>query len=254
MMGENPRIISTAEPFLFKGDHIGCLLIHGFTGTPKEMRWMGEYLAGRGRTVLGIRLAGHATHPSDMLRSKWEDWFASVEDGIHILRSTCDRLFVIGLSMGGVLTLLAASRFHLDGIVVMSAPHDFSNDPRFRFLPICKYFIPEIPKGPSDWHDKMNLSDHISYPKYPTRCIAEMVELQAEMRASLSKITTPMLIMQSREDNTVPHNSMEYIVSHVSSRIKEPMWIENSGHVITREPPRLQVFQAADDFINRQLI
>src|SRR6266545_2885177 len=39
-----PQIIPTAEPFLLPGNKTGCLLIHGFTGTPKEMRWMGEYL------------------------------------------------------------------------------------------------------------------------------------------------------------------------------------------------------------------
>ncbi|NTV37277.1 MAG: carboxylesterase, partial [Anaerolineaceae bacterium] len=55
--------MSTAEPFLLPGGKVGCLLIHGFTGTPKEMRWWGEDLAGRGYTVLAPRLAGHATTP-----------------------------------------------------------------------------------------------------------------------------------------------------------------------------------------------
>jgi hypothetical protein len=52
------QIISTAEPFFFPGGPIGVLLVHGFTGSPKEMRWMGEYLAQDGFTVLGIRLPG----------------------------------------------------------------------------------------------------------------------------------------------------------------------------------------------------
>jgi len=55
------QIISTAEPFFFLGDRskLACLLIHGFTGAPKEMRWMGEYLNERGHTCLGVRLTGH---------------------------------------------------------------------------------------------------------------------------------------------------------------------------------------------------
>ena len=59
------QIIPTTEPFFFQGDSSkpACLLIHGFTGTPKEMRWMGEYLFRQGYTCLGIRLAGHATRP-----------------------------------------------------------------------------------------------------------------------------------------------------------------------------------------------
>ncbi len=75
----------TAEPFFFPGKgekaRIGCLVTHGFTGAPKEMRWMGEYLNRQGYTVCGIRLAGHATRLKDMVRSRWQDWLLSVEDG-----------------------------------------------------------------------------------------------------------------------------------------------------------------------------
>ncbi|MEJ5224047.1 MAG: hypothetical protein WHV44_06280, partial [Anaerolineales bacterium] len=65
-------IIPTTEPFFFPGRNNapGVLLIHGFTGTPKEMRWMGEYLNEKhGFTCLGVRLTGHATRPEDMIRS-----------------------------------------------------------------------------------------------------------------------------------------------------------------------------------------
>ena len=65
------QIIPTAEPFFLPGQpgKPGCLLIHGFTGAPKEMRWMGEYLSREaGFPCLGVRLAGHATQPADMIR------------------------------------------------------------------------------------------------------------------------------------------------------------------------------------------
>jgi carboxylesterase len=66
-----PQIIPTAEPFFFPGNgqntRIGCLVTHGFTGAPKEMRWLGESLNRQGYTVCGIRLTGHATRPEDMI-------------------------------------------------------------------------------------------------------------------------------------------------------------------------------------------
>src|ERR671918_2213655 len=106
------QIISTAEPFFFLGDSSkpACLLIHGFTGTPKEMRWMGEYLNQQDYTCLGVRLAGHATHSEDMIRSRWTDWVASVEDGYHVLCGLTDDIFLIGLSMGGALSLLMSTQ------------------------------------------------------------------------------------------------------------------------------------------------
>ena len=65
---------------------------------------MGEYLNRQGYTCLGIRLAGHATDPEDMVRSNWTDWTASVEDGFYLLSGSVDRIFLAGLSMGGVLS------------------------------------------------------------------------------------------------------------------------------------------------------
>src|SRR5512134_2216381 len=118
------QIIPTAEPFFFLGDSSkpACLLIHGFTGAPKEMRWMGDYLHQRGYTCLGVRLAGHATDPEDMVRARWTDWTASVEDGYQLLRGVTENIVLAGLSMGGVLALLMSTRLNVRGVVTMSAP------------------------------------------------------------------------------------------------------------------------------------
>ena len=119
----NTQTIPTTEPFLLPGSRTGILLIHGFTGTPKEMRWMGEYLNRElGATCLGVRLAGHATRPKDMVRSRWTDWTASVEDGYNLLRGSTDAIFLVGLTMGGVLSLYMSTRLKVKGIVTMSAP------------------------------------------------------------------------------------------------------------------------------------
>src|SRR5689334_2690073 len=96
------QIIPTAEPFFFPGSDVGCLLVHGFTGAPKEMRKMGEYLHAQGFSVLGVRLAGHATRPEDMIRNNYADWLASVEDGFDLLSGAAQHIYLMGLSMGGV--------------------------------------------------------------------------------------------------------------------------------------------------------
>src|SRR5687767_6204254 len=124
------NIIPTAEPFFLLGDPLkpACLLIHGFTGAPKEMRSMGEYLHQQGFTCLGVRLAGHATHPEDMIRSRYTDWMASVEDGYHLLRGVTDKVFLVGLSMGGVLSLVLSTRLHVMGVIAMSTPSRLPTD------------------------------------------------------------------------------------------------------------------------------
>ncbi len=248
-----PTIIPTAEPFFFPGNRTGCLLIHGFTGTPKEMRWLGEHLAGQGYTVLGVRLAGHATRPKDMLHVRWPDWVASVEDGWNLLSGCTDRVVIMGLSMGGILSLLLAAHFPVAGVVAMSTPHHLPTDPRLPYIKLLSRIQPSVPKGESDWRDPEVIPWHVDYPDYPTRSLAELRDLAAEMRLSLSKVTAPTLLVYSKGDGTVlpEDRHMEQIYDSLGSPIKETLWVENSGHVVTEDADRDRVFQAIDGFLSR---
>lgn len=254
-----PQIIPTAEPFFFPGKganaNIGCLVTHGFTGTPKEMRWLGEYLNHQGYTVCGIRLNGHATKPEDMIRSRWQDWLLSVEDGYNLLRSCTDQIFLLGLSMGGVLSLTAASRLPVRGLVAMSTPYALPDDPRLRYIKLISRFIPYLPKGKeepgSDWFDHEAWKQHVAYPKNPVRAGAEVNELLGVMRESLPQVKVPALLIHSRNDNYVIRDSMEKIHAALGSADKHMLWVEGGGHVITEEPTRETVFKASADFIKR---
>ena len=44
-----------AEPWSADGDHVGVLVLHGFTGSPASMRPWAEDLAGRGLDRAGAR-------------------------------------------------------------------------------------------------------------------------------------------------------------------------------------------------------
>jgi carboxylesterase len=257
--GPMPQIIPTAEPFFFPGTgenaRIGCLVTHGFTGAPKEMRWLGEYLNLQGYTVCGIRLNGHATKPEDMIRSRWQDWLASEEDGYHLLHSCTDRVFLLGLSMGGILSLTVAARLPVNGVVAMSTPYTLPDDPRIRFTKLISLFMPFMSKGKenpgSDWFDQAAWQQHVSYPENPVRAIAELSSLMAVMRGSLPEVKVPVLLIHSRDDDYVVRDSMERIHAALGSTDKSMLWVEGGGHVITEEPTREVVFKAAGDFIMR---
>ena len=244
-------ILPTAEPFFLPGDETGCLLVHGFTGTPKEMRWLGEYLNAAGRTVLGVRLAGHATSMDHMARMRWPDWLASVEDGICLLSGVTRRIFVLGLSMGGVLSLLAAARYPVDGVVAMSTPYEMQPDWRLRFVRPISAVMPHVSKGAPDWRNPDAARDHVDYPYCPTRSVGELNSLLAEMRAALPSVRVPVLLVHSRQDAGVPPANMDNIYAHLGSSDKTKLWVENSGHVIIREPEREKIFKAALQFITR---
>lgn len=243
-------IIPTAEPFLFPGGPVGVLLIHGFTGSPKEMKWMGEYLNQKGHTVLGIRLPGHATKPADMLRVVYQDWIDTVEDGYTLLSGCCRDVFAAGLSMGGVLVLHGASRLPLKGVIAISTPYSLPNDWRLPYAEYIHLLMPRIEKGPPDWHNPDAAFDHIDYPYYPTRAIAQLRDLLSEMRNTLPEIHIPVLLVHSRQDQGVTSDNATKIFQRLGSQNKSLLWVENSGHVVTREPDRYIVFQAVATFIN----
>jgi len=252
------QITPTAEPFFFLGDHSkpACLLIHGFTGTPKEMRWMGEYLNQQRLTCLGVRLAGHATTPEDMIASHWTDWTASVEDAYSLLKNLTDNIYLVGLSMGGILSLLISTRLQVRGVVAMSTPYKLRDDPRLRYIKLISRVIPFLPKSKeppgSGWFDKDAWKDHVAYPQNPVRSIGELDILLGEMRAVLPQVDVPVLLIHSRDDKYVAPESMEYIYADLEKTSdKTKLYITGSGHVVTRDAARRQVFELALEFIQR---
>ncbi len=251
------QLIPTAEPFLLLGDRSkpACLLIHGFTGTPKEMRWMGDYLNEKGYTCLGVQLTGHATDPEDMIRSNWTDWTASVEDAFSLLRGLTDRIFLVGLSMGGVLSLLMSTRLTVQGVVAMSTPYKLPDDPRLRKIDWIARIVSYMPKSDEEpgagWFDKEAFREHISYPMNPVRSIGQLNQLLGEMRAVLPKIDMPVLLIHSKDDKYVPPESMELIFADLKTSDKRKLFVTGSGHVVTRDAARRQVFEAALEFIQR---
>lgn len=82
----------------------------------------GEQLAGKNFTVYEPRLTGHGTLPEDMENASYQDWIQSVEDGLDKLKETCSDIFVLGLSMGGTLTLYLAEKHpEIKGIMPINA-------------------------------------------------------------------------------------------------------------------------------------
>jgi carboxylesterase len=244
-------IIKTAEPFFYPGNRTGVLLVHGLTGAPKEMRWMGEFLTHQGFTVLGIRLAGHATHQEDLKHIHWEDWLHSVEDGFHLLRGITDQVYIAGLSLGGVLTVVSSALLPVQGGVIISTPYEFPADPRLPFLQYLQWLKPTIAKDLPDWRNPEAAADHVEYPVHLTHAITELRDLVVEMHRLMPEVRSPVLVVQSRLDEVIGKDAADKFITGLGSRDKQVLWVENSGHCITREPDRELVFRATAAFIER---
>src|SRR5262249_34090629 len=80
----------------------GVLVVQGFTGTPFEMRFLGEALAARGLAVEGPALAGHGGTTRELQASRWPDWVHTAERALDRLLKRARKVAVVGLSMGGL--------------------------------------------------------------------------------------------------------------------------------------------------------
>lgn len=248
----NSLIVPDAQSFFLPGSRTGCLLLHGFTSMPEEVRPLGNYLNQNGFSVLGARLAGHATHPEDLGRTLWKDWLVNIEDGLAWLRPLCDRVFLVGQSLGGMLALLGGARYAVDGVVALSTSFDYDNDWRMRTLRFWSFFIPIIHKGRTPIEDPKAARrerDYPAYPYFPTRILAEVEDLKMAMHAELKNIHAPILLIHSRKDSIIPAVNAERLFQALPDTPKEILWLENSSHSITMDPNGAPAFQKICEFM-----
>lgn len=243
-------MINGGEPFFMKGDgSSGVLLVHGFTGLPVELFLLGEHLNRAGFNVLCPRLAGHGTCEEDLMHTNKNDWFNSVLDGFFILRSVCEDISVVGHSMGGLLTLKFASEHKISKIVTLAAPIFIDEGMGLKNLPpkeLCGNACIFTPRKKLD--DVPPAVNNV-YDKTPLVSVHELVDLIADVKNILPKITTPILIMQGEEDHTVQPRSARFIMDNIGSKSKKIVTVPNAGHLLPFAEHRDFVAEQTLDFL-----
>jgi carboxylesterase len=256
--------------FRYEGNGFGpaVLLIHGLTGTPNEMRFVGKALAKAGFTVYGMQLAGHCGSEADLLTTGWRDWYASVEAARAELVSRHGSIFVAGLSMGALMALHLAHE-HPDtvkGIALYSLTfwHDGWTVPKLGFLlPLFLHtplglryrFIEAYPYGIKDERlRKRVVASMVSGDSAAAGTLgmtgASLRQLYAfidVLKPELGKIVTPTLIMHSTEDDITSLRNPRYVERRLAGPVKTIL-LDDCYHMITVDQQRQQVVQETIDF------
>ena len=216
-------IMPGAEPFFFRGGAVGCLVLHGWTGSTQEVRGLGEHLVNLGYTVLGPRLTHHGTTPADMNHSRWWDWYYSALDGWHILNAQCEKVAAVGLSMGGAMALALANQQPVAAVAALSTPMYIPADWRFALVPLLAQFRPFLPKPEQDasWVNAGASARRVAYSVRPVRAIAAARRGLIHVRAALPHVRSPTLLLHSRTDHVVAPENMDLIYQAIGSTRKE---------------------------------
>jgi carboxylesterase len=243
-------ILPGAGAYWFEGNDVGCLLVHGFTGTPQNVRPLADYLARRGLAVSAPRMPGHGTTVADLDRTGPEDWLAAAEQALSELRERCSTVFVAGISMGGTITLELARRHpDLAGVVVMAAP--------VQAMEALEPLVddPDRPDTvPAPWAAVGVLTEDIgvggiAYLEMPLGALERGMGLMREVREGLSEITIPTLLIYGDADLIVDKANGPFILDSIGSSEKHLLALPDSSHEVTLDVDRERVMVEVYDFI-----
>ena len=227
------------------------LCLHGLTGTPYEVRPLGEAFAKRGLRAVGPVLPGHNASPAELARVSHDSWLECTRLELARLRRAHQRVFVSGLSLGGLLALAAASDGSVDRLVVVSTPLRLRGA-LVALVPLAKYFHPFVrkPTG-SDILDDAARRRHPSYPVMPLRSVHELIRLQRRVRATLGRVRAPIFVAHGAHDRTAHPDDADEIIASVASQEREQLLLASSAHIVPVDRDGAQLAAAAADFLAR---
>jgi carboxylesterase len=209
------------------------LCLHGLTATPYEVRPVADALVARGFRALGPLLPGHGTQPQQLAQTGWEAWLAAARAAHAELRARHERVFVAGISMGGLLALALAAEQPVAGVAAIATPLDLRLPPD-SVIALGSWIRPFLSKrhGP-DIRDPAARARHPTYPVMPLAAVRQLIRLQRYVSENLARVRAPMLAAHGAHDRTANPADLDRLIAAVASQRKERVWLEEAGHVAT---------------------
>ncbi|NLB88609.1 MAG: alpha/beta fold hydrolase [Syntrophomonadaceae bacterium] len=247
------HIYSAAEPFFFSGNKdIAILFIHGFTASPSEVYPVAKLVhQTSGATVSGVLLPGHGSHPRFLNRTTWRDWYSTVESESKYLLANYEKVYVVGLSLGGLLAMYLGGNIpELKGGVAINPPIRLHYDKLLNFLaPLVQWIKPYIPK-PVGNQEKLRKKGRFAYDSTPVKAFRSMMEFRKRTLGVLDDYNDmPLLLIQSQKDETVNPKGVELVLSKVKNI--ELVELEDSEHVATMGKEKKEIASLIIDFIGK---
>jgi carboxylesterase len=244
--------IPGAEPFSHVGSSdVGVLVLHGFTGNPGSMRGLAEACAAAGFHVELPQLAGHGTIIEEMIPTRWADWSGDAEKAYQVLLQRATKIVVMGLSMGGALTLwMAAEHPELKGIVCVNP----ATQPQpVEVLNMVQEMIDSGVESTEAIGSDIADPD-VHETAYGGTPLAAMHSFLSEGLAPLaprySSIKMPMLLFTSIQDHVVQPSDSDAVAAVYGGPVQRVM-LERSYHVATQDYDKDIIFEGSVAFVQQ---
>jgi carboxylesterase len=245
-------VIPGAEPYSATGDGRGALVLHGFTGNPQSMRGLALALADAGLSVEMPLLPGHGTEMADMLSTRWEDWSGAADAAYADLAARSDSVAVVGLSMGGTLSVWLAQRHpEIAGLALVNPLLMSPDDATVSFVQSMVDAGDDVAPGiGSDIAMEGVVED--AYDGLPLRAALSLFAAAGEVEAALESVTCPVLVFTSRQDHVVDPKSSELLVARAKGPVEQVV-LERSYHVATLDYDKDEIEARTVEFVTSVL-
>lgn len=245
------NVLRGAGPFYFQGNNLGILMIPGGGGgTCADLKYIAEDVHNRISCKISVPLLpGFGTSPKDLRYTPIKAWKSALDEELLLLKEGCNRIIAGGHSLGGVLALILASKYELDGVFTIGAPIGIKSF-LSKLVPFVKLFKKYYSIPAKKFREETN-GKWVGYEKIPIIQATKMNKLIREMKMNLSVITCPALILQGRLDSVIKSKSMEYIFENIDSKVKRKIWLENNDHPILESPDHEIIVSEIVNFIKQ---
>ncbi len=225
----------------------GVLVIHGFGGSPRSLQEFAERFAAAGYSVALPLLTGHGLTPYAMEKASWSDWTADVERALGWLKERTDRLFVVGLSMGGSLALwLTEHHSDIAGLITVNALYRHPQEALMRVVGAIG-----LPRWVKAVGNDINCPgvDEKAYDKLPSRSARQLALMLGAVRRDIAAVRCPALVFSSPADHVVPPGNQREIYDSISSTEKRLVLLHQCYHVATMDYDKEEVFSESLGFV-----
>jgi carboxylesterase len=247
------------EAFEFPGRSPGVLLVHGWTGSPWEVRPVAEALAGYGFACSAPLLPGHGLVPRALASVGWPEFTAAVDAALARVLAARGAAVVVGMSMGALLALDTAARHQERGVVGVAALgcalHVSPLAARvLRLSEVLGARMPDLylskPRG-GDLRDPAARARNPGYLVNPLRGARAVLAGQRAARAALPSLRVPLLAVHGLLDTTAPLAGSLEMLRLAGTRDASLVVVPRSGHLVGVDLDRAEVARQVCAFVHR---
>jgi carboxylesterase len=243
------------------------LLLHGMTGSPLELVYLGKALYKAGYDVHCPVLPGHGGGLYAVKRPRWQDWYAFALRQYDDLKTRYPDVYIAGLCLGATLAAaVAQERRGVKGIAMLAplTRPDGWAWPWYSFLlPMALYtplkFFYVFPESGAmgvkndEIREKMKESfaqGDDALDCFPLICLLELKRLSKFLLGRLRKIEAPLVLLHAERDDFASIESAEFIFREAGSKHKEFVRLQDSYHLIAIDNDRELVAKKTVSFFD----